>query len=158
MRIIFLPLLLGATLSLLGCADDATVEDPLTESVFSELQSGLHTDNDNAYAQKQSKVIVSQKDYDNELLVYTSASPESLDFSTGKVLLVDMGQRNTGGYSIKVTSIEVSENYVIARVNLIQPGQNCLVTDALTNPYQFVFIPTLKEVLITERMTLEECQ
>ncbi len=157
MRIIFLPLLLGVTLSLSGCADEATAEDPLPESEFSELQSGLHTDS-NTYTQKQSKVIVSQKDYDKELLVYTSGSPESIDFSTGKVLLVDMGQRNTGGYSIKVTSVDISENYVVAHVNLIQPGQNCIVTDVLTNPYQFVFISTQKEVLITERITLEECQ
>lgn len=157
MRIIFLPLLLGVAFSLSGCADDVITEDPLSESEFSELQSGLHTDSD-TYTQKQSKVIVSQKDYDKELLVYTSASPESIDFVTGKVLLIDMGKRNTGGYSIKVTSIGVSENYVIAHVNLMKPGQNCLVTDALTNPYQFVFIPTQKEVLITERITLEECQ
>jgi len=157
MKIIFLPLLLGVTLSISSCADDSVAEDPLPESMFSELQSGLHT-NGGIYTQKQSKVIVNQKDYDNELLVYTSATPESIDFLTGKVLLVDMGQRNTGGYSIKVTSVDVSENHVVAHVNLIQPGQNCLVTDALTNPYQFVFIPTRKEVLITERMTLEECQ
>jgi len=155
MRIIFLPLLLGVTLSLSGCADEATAEDPLPESEFSELQSGLHADND---TQKQSKVIVNQEDYDKALLVYTSASPESIDFVTGKVLLVDMGQRNTGGYSIKVTSVDISENYVVAQVNLMQPGQNCLVTDAITNPYQFVFIPTQKEILITERITLEECQ
>jgi len=155
MRIIFLPLLLGVTLSLSGCADEATAEDPLPESEFSELQSGLHADND---TQKQSKVIVNQEDYVKELSVYTSASPESIGFSTGKVLLVDMGQRNTGGYSIKVTSVDISENYVVAHVNLMQPGQNCLVTDVLTNPYQFVFIPTQKEILITERITLEECQ
>ncbi len=157
MRIIFLSLLLGVIPFISGCADDATAEDPFSESEFSELQSGLHTDSD-AYTQKQSKVIVSQKDYDKELLVYTSASPESIDFLTSKVLLVDMGKRNTGGYSIKVTSIDVNENYVVAHVNLMQPGQNCLVTDALTNPYQFVLIPTQKEVLITERITLEECQ
>jgi len=143
--------------SLSGCADEAIAEDPLPESEFSELQSGLHTDND-AYTQKQSKVIVSQENYVKELSVYTSVSPENISFSTGKVLLVDMGQRNTGGYSIKVTSVDISENYVVAQVNLMQPGQNCLVTDALTNPYQFVFIPTQKEILITERITLEECQ
>ncbi len=155
MRIIFLPLLLGVTLSLSGCADDVITDEPLSESEFSELQSGLYADSD---TQKQSKVIVSQEDYDKELLIYTSASPESIDFVTGKVLLVDMGQRNTDGYSIKVTSIDASENYVVARVNLVKPGQNCIVTSALTNPYQFVFIPTQKEVLITERITLEECQ
>jgi len=156
MRIIFLPLLLGVTIFILGCADDSSAESPLPESVFSELQSGINTDN-NTYTKKQSKIIVNQLDYDEELSVYTGDKPEIIDFSKGKVLLVDMGERNTGGYSIKVTSVDVNENDVVANVNLTKPGQDCLVTAVFTNPYQFVFIPTRKEVLITERVTLEEC-
>jgi len=157
MNIIFLLLLSGITVSISGCVDNSIAEDdPLPESIFSETQSGTQTNN-GTYTQKQSKVIVSQSDYDQELLVYTGTRPASIDFSTGKILLVDMGGRNTGGYSIKVTSIEVNENNVVANVNLMIPGKNCLVTMALTNPYQFVFIPTRKEVLITERITLEEC-
>ncbi|NOX92104.1 MAG: protease complex subunit PrcB family protein [Gammaproteobacteria bacterium] len=156
MKIIFLLLLSGMIVSILGCVNDSSAEGPLPEPMFSEIQSGFHTDS-GTYTKKQSKVIVNQADYDEELLIYTGAQPASIDFSTGKVLLVDMGQRNTGGYSIKVTSIDVNENDVIAHVNLAKPGENCIVTTVLENPYQFVFISTRKEILITERVTLEEC-
>jgi len=156
MRIVFLLLLSGIAISISACVDNSIADDPFPESIFSEAKSGIHTDN-GTYTQKQSKVIVNQPDYDQELLAYTAAKPASFDFLTGKILLVDMGKRNTGGYSIEVTSIEVNKNDVIAHVNLTKPGQNCLVTDVLTNPYQFVFIPTQKEILITERVTREEC-
>lgn len=158
MKILFLLLLSGITISLSGCTDDSLAEEnPPLESMFTETQSGINTET-GTYTQKQSKVIVTQADYDEELRVYTgSASSEDINFSAGKILLVDMGERSTGGFSIEVTSVEVNENNVMANVNLTKPGQNCLVTTALTNPYQFIFIPTLKEVLITERITVEVC-
>ena len=139
-----------------GCIDDTSAESPLPESQFYEIISGAYTES-GIYTKKQTKVIRSQSEYNEELLNYTSNVPTTIDFTEGKVLLVDMGQRNTGGYSIGVTSVDVSDNYITANIRLAIPGQYCNVTQALTNPYQFVFVPTQKEILVAESLTIYQC-
>jgi hypothetical protein len=149
----FLPL---AALFVSACVDGTNAQGSVPESEFQELASGVYTDN-GIYTRKQTKVISTQSEYDDELLNYTSSAPADIDFTEGKVLLADMGQRNTGGYSIEVRSINVAEQYVTVNIRLTKPGQNCVTTDAITNPYQFVFIPTQKEILVTENLVIHQC-
>jgi len=153
MKYMFLFLSL-ATMS--GCINYSNAESPFPESEFSELNQGYYTEN-GEFTKKQTKVITNQADYNKELLNYTGSKPQSINFAIGKVLLLDMGQRNTGGNSIAVTSIDVNENHVTANVVLVKPGENCMVAQALTNPYQFVFVPTLKEILVSETLSITEC-
>ncbi len=139
-----------------GCIDYSIAESQFSESEFSKLHRGDYTGN-GAFTKKQTKVITNQPDYNEELLNYTDPKPDNIDFTKGKVLLVDMGQRNTGGYSIAVTSIDVNKAHVTANVVLVKPGASCMVAQTLTNPYQFVFVPTLKEILVTETLSVTEC-
>ncbi|NOY73298.1 MAG: protease complex subunit PrcB family protein [Gammaproteobacteria bacterium] len=141
----------------LGCFHDINAESPLPESEFFETHSGENIEN-GTFTTKQAKVIGNQVSYNRVLLNYTSLAPATLDFSKGTVLLVDMGQRNSGGYAIGTTSVNVSENFVVVNVSLSIPGENCAVSLALTNPYQFIFIPTKKEVLISEKLTVAQCE
>jgi hypothetical protein len=127
---------------------------PLPESQFVELNKGQITQNG---TKKQTKVISSQADYAAELAIYTSTPPTSVDFTNGRVLLVDMGGRSSSGYSIDVTSVDVTDNSVVANIRLIEPGPNCVVLTVMTNPYQFVFIPSLKEILVSERLEVTSC-
>jgi hypothetical protein len=138
---------------LCGCTDESNAEAPLPEAQFVELNRGESTQ----ATKKQTKVISSQADYAAELAVYTDAVPAPVDFAAGKVLLVDMGPRSSGGYSIGVTSVRVDDESVVANIRLVKPGTNCIVLDVLTNPYQFVFIPTLKEILISETLETADC-
>jgi hypothetical protein len=150
-------LLLAAFIpSLLGCTGESSAQSPSPESQFVELNKGQVTENNNS-TKKQTKIISSQTDYAAELAIYTSASPESVDFTNGRVLLVDMGGRSSSGYSISVTSVDVTDNSVVANVRLVKPGPSCLVLAVMTNPYQFVFIPSLKEILISEGLNLANC-
>ena len=150
-------LVLSAFMSaLLGCAGDSSAQSASAESLYVVLNQGVYTDNGMG-TKKQTKVISSQVDYAMELANYSSATPASVDFDKGRVLLVDMGTRNTGGYSIGVTSVDVSENWVVARVGLVRPGSGCNVTQALTNPFQFVFIPSRKEILVSESLQITNC-
>jgi hypothetical protein len=139
-----------------GCTRESSAEDPLPESQYVELNRGEYTLN-GISTKKQTKIISSQIDYAAELANYTSTTPTSVDFTKGKVLLIDMGGRNTGGYSIGVTSVNVADNWVVTNIRLVKPGQGCIVTQALTNPYQFVFIPSLKEILVSESMEIINC-
>ena len=143
-------------LCLSGCNGESRAQSPSPESQFAELNKGHITEN-GIPTKKQTKVLLSQMDYAAELANYTSATPVSVDFTTGKVLLVDMGVRNTGGYSVAVMSVDVGTNSVVANIRLLKPGSGCAVTASITNPYQFVFIPSLKEILVSETLEVVNC-
>lgn len=139
-----------------SCMTDSDAASSPSEVAHVELASGHYTDT-GMTTRKQSKIILSQQDYAAELANYSSSAPMEGDFAAGKVLLVDMGPRSTGGYSIGVTSVDDNENYVVANVRLFMPGQNCVVTQAVTNPYQFVFVSSVKEILISESLEVNDC-
>ena len=142
--------------ALLGCAGDSSAESPSVESLYVVLNQGLYTDN-GIGTRKQTKIISSQADYAMELVNYSSAKPASVDFDKGRVLLVDMGVRSTGGYSVGVTVVDVAENWVVANVGLVRPGSGCVVTQAPSNPWQFVFIPSRKEIFVSESLKITNC-
>lgn len=63
-----------------------------------------------------------------------------IDFDTHKVIAVFMGRRMTGGYSVKITSIEEKDKLVV-KVKESGPPPGAMVTMALTSPYHVVVIP-----------------
>jgi hypothetical protein len=78
----------------------------------------------------------------NRAWTYTPAPgvPE-VDFATHVVLVVALGERSSGGYSIQVTEV-ASEGYGLrALVCSTAPGGGCAVTLALTQPVDFVSVP-----------------
>ncbi len=150
-RVLLLLTLSLAGIMLSSCMDSSSAD----EQTFREVNSGDNIENA-IFTTKQSKVITRQNDYNAELAIYTSDIPETIDFTMQKVLLVDMGMRSSGGHAIYVTSVEVSENFVTANVTLVTPG-NCPANAVLTNPYQFVVIPTQKEILISETLEIRNC-
>lgn len=142
--------------SLSGCNGEASAQSPPPESQFVELNKGQFLEN-GLFTKKQTKILSSQGDYAVELATYTSATPASVDFTIGKVLLVDMGPRGSSGYSVSVTSVDVTDNSVVANVRLVKPGPSCVVLTVETNPFQFVFIPSLKEILVSETLEVVSC-
>jgi hypothetical protein len=69
-----------------------------------------------------------------------------------------MGPRLTGGFFVEVERIEeLRKGAIIVRVTLTRPGRTCLTTQALTNPYQFIYIPTRQEILVAEDLYTIDC-
>jgi len=156
-RIIYVLVLTVFMSGMMDGVRESTAQRVLPELPFVELHKADYTQN-SRFTKKQTKVITSQADYAAELAIYTTAAPVSVDFTNGRVLLVDMGVRNTGGYSIAVTSVNATRNSVIANISLTKPGKYCATTQSLTNPYQFVFIPSLDEILISETVETTRCK
>ncbi len=50
-------------------------------------------------------------------------------------LLATYGQRPTGGYEVEVTDIREEEDQLVVTVNFKEPGEDEVVTDAITYPY-----------------------
>jgi len=63
-----------------------------------------------------------------------------VDFSKYSVIAVFMGVKNTGGFDIKINNITSSGGKLIVNVTETSPGINCIVTDAITKPCDFVRI------------------
>jgi len=62
----------------------------------------------------------------------------AVDFPTERVILVALGQRNSGGYDIRVDSVVHFERGSVTYVTATAPGRRCGVTGALTQPVDVV--------------------
>jgi hypothetical protein len=72
------------------------------------------------------------------------ASPTALppvDFAREMALVAAMGRRNTGGYEIRIQSVERAENGLVVRVTESSPGPTCGTGAALSAPADVVVVP-----------------
>jgi PrcB C-terminal len=91
--------------------------------------------------------------------VSPTVNPPAIDFSRWSVILVALGNRNTGGYSIAVTRLARTPDYLYAEVTSVSPGSHCGTTQALTQPFDIVRIPKPPgPVVFVEHATVFECQ
>lgn len=64
------------------------------------------------------------------------------DFSRYTVLVVALGTRPSGGYSVAFHSVHESESQIDAIAYELRPrGKNCIVTTAISFPVAFALIP-----------------
>jgi len=107
---------------------------------------------------KQIRVITSAGEYAAALSTYTAEAPQPVDFTVGQVLLVDMGPRPSAVFSIQTILLdEQIKGAVRIGVQINKPGRNCATATVITNPYQFVYIPTKREILVAETLNRYEC-
>lgn len=63
-----------------------------------------------------------------------------VDFTQQVVLAVFMGQQNTGGYQIKITSVKETDKAVVVSVRTTSPPPDSFTTQALTQPYELLVV------------------
>ncbi len=71
-----------------------------------------------------------------------------LDFSKNDVVVIYLGQRNTGGYSISVDSLYWQDSILNIETIITKPGKGENVTMVITTPYCVVSIPKAKEIQV----------
>lgn len=71
-----------------------------------------------------------------------------IDFSNQSILVVYLGERNTGGYSIDISNIYWNKNNLIVQTSETKPQKGEMVTMAITNPYCIVKIPKTSTVIL----------
>jgi len=64
----------------------------------------------------------------------------SIDFSRQSVLAVFAGQKNTGGYSIRITSVSLQGRVLQVRYSESAPGSDQMVTQVISSPAHLVSI------------------
>jgi len=66
------------------------------------------------------------------------APPAGVDFAKQWVIFYSAGTRPTGGFDANILSLMVSGEDLVAVTELVSPGPECGVTDALTSPYVLI--------------------
>ncbi|MFD2890617.1 protease complex subunit PrcB family protein [Flavobacterium chuncheonense] len=107
----------------------------------SENFSYIVLENDNDLAEAISKLPIEESDYDKLL---------NVNFKENNVLILHLGQKNTGGYGIEVEDIQNKNNVITVFYKIVKPKPGEMVTMALTNPFTVAAIPKAKETLIKE--------
>ena len=123
----------------------------------------LHSGNNGRFEAKEQKVITTKegltdvwtKAYGN----YLKKDPvPEVDFSKNVVLLVAMGEKNAGGYTIKINKVVGSKLNTVVSILETNPGKNCNLTTAMTYPFQIVQIEKqAKEIVFNTTTKIIEC-
>ena len=68
-------------------------------------------------------------------------APPAVDFARDMAILVASGEHRSGGYSIVVTGVEQDGVNLYVQVQLRSPGDACVVSTVLTQPYHLITLP-----------------
>lgn len=112
---------------------------------------------DDSVTMKSFKTLRSELEYQTELGRYSIEVPAGVDFSAKVVLASTMGSQLSGGFIIGVQRVAEFADNVEVTVELVSPGANCVTTPAISNPWEFVEIPTVKPLKIIEIARTLEC-
>lgn len=103
------------------------------------------------------KVITNQSKFKAEWKdVHTGVSPlpgtPSVNFDSRTVVLLMLEGKATGGYAIDEVSVVEQEFEIYVSYAEVQPGNGCVLTQAVTKPYTILSIPnTEKEINFIEK-------
>jgi hypothetical protein len=67
--------------------------------------------------------------------------PPPVDFASGAVVAVHLGERRTGGYSVRVADARLENGELKVTAVESRPAPGAITTQALTQPYHMVRLP-----------------
>lgn len=70
------------------------------------------------------------------------------DISNSNYVILNMGEKNTGGYSIGVEKVEETDKNIIITVKENSPAPDAMTMQVITYPYTVVKIHSKKEIII----------
>jgi len=145
------------TVCLAGCLSDINAETPVPTVLFSVIESGYNPVS-GVDKNRGLEVFRDQASFNARFAEYVESVQEhTVDFSAKRVILSDLGQRNTGGYSIATSEIREFNDHVIVHVTVTKPGSTCVVTQAFTAPFEFIEVQSTKEILFDEQLVITNC-
>ena len=131
------------------CSRSENTDETVAYTVLVDRNNGGQTS-------KRVEVITDQQTLDAVLANYGEPAA-AVDFDAGSVILIDVGAKNTGGYSADIASIEAYDDHVLANIVFSNPGINCPVTLALTHPFSIIYVETQKELRTASETVSREC-
>ena len=113
-----LAIFLSILLLLVGCAEEGSDAD-LPGAIDETLPAAIETWIENSLT----TFIGQSYSYDDQLYI-----------------LVTYGMKPTGGYAVEISDVEITDDRVIVRATFRVPGEDEMVTEALTYPYDLTVI------------------
>ena len=166
----FAVMMLAVAVSMAGCDGSAT--GPRVPPNSTALTSSHVLEGDllfqyryySGYKERQRLVIRTAAEWSEAWARIAGTSdprrpPPAIDFDQEMVILVAMGERPTGGYSITVQGVYDASGRVFAEVREKSPGAGCMVTEAFTQPIDAVRVPRRDgAVMFVERAETVDCR
>ena len=72
------------------------------------------------------------------------------DINNSNYVILNMGEKNTGGYSIGVEKVEETDKNIIITVKENSPAPDAMTMQVITYPYTVVKVHSKKETIIKE--------
>lgn len=72
----------------------------------------------------------------------------AIDVQRSNFVILNMGEKRTGGYSVAVESVQETEKNIIINVKESSPEPDAMVTQGVTYPFCVVKINSKKEIII----------
>lgn len=70
------------------------------------------------------------------------------DISNCNYVILNMGEKNTGGYSIGIEKVEETDKNIIITVKEKNPAPDAMVMQVITYPYSVVKVHSKKEIIV----------
>jgi major membrane immunogen (membrane-anchored lipoprotein) len=70
------------------------------------------------------------------------------DILTSNFVVLNMGEKTTGGYKIGIEKVEETDKSIIITIKETIPDPNSMVTQVISYPYSIVKINSKKEIII----------
>lgn len=70
------------------------------------------------------------------------------DIQHSNFVILNMGEKNSGGYSIGVSKVEETPTNIVITVIENKPGKDAMVIQSITYPYTILKINSKKEIII----------
>jgi hypothetical protein len=127
---------------------------------FVELDSGTNS----GFSERKNQIILTQNEYNAAWTqayknYFKKPKPQQVDFETSQLILVAMGEQNSGSHDLKVSSIEENNTYITITIEESKPGASCMTTSVMTYPYQMVSIKKSdKEIIFKTDVKVLDCE
>ena len=70
------------------------------------------------------------------------------DITTANFVILNLGEKNSGGYSINIKSVTETSDKIIITVEEVGPKQNEMATSVMSYPYTIVKVNSKKPIVI----------
>jgi hypothetical protein len=139
-----------STLMAVGCGGGPTAADDVqqvagdvraagTQPAAATISFEAFTDDVSLRADTKSRTLIrSAAGYQS---FFGHAPPSSVDFTRDWVMFYAAGTEPTGGYDASFVAVLRAGSSLIAITQLVSPGRDCVVTQALTAPYALIKFP-----------------
>ncbi|WP_300564579.1 protease complex subunit PrcB family protein [Flavobacterium sp.] len=108
----------------------------------------IYQSNFNGVSEKSYHIIQNSEDYKAFFILMKEDKVPEVDFNKSNVLVLNMGEKNSGGYNVLPEKMIDDGKKLIMTIKEISPDKDQMVTMGMTSPVCIVKINSKKEILI----------